>query len=109
MRFIESLDPAERLSLAMRRSLPRPLIPLLLFLYSAAKYSHSSRSCGLTSPLSVIWEKRVVKERRVVAWNLFWCDYLVRCQSLNLERLAVIYILLKYGPGGKEESRSPYL
>lgn len=27
-----------------RRSLPRPLMPLLLFLYSVAKYSHRSRS-----------------------------------------------------------------
>ena len=33
-----------------RRSFPRPLMPLLLFLYSVAKYSSSSLSLWLTLP-----------------------------------------------------------
>lgn len=43
-------EPSCSSSLAaeIRRSLPRPLIPLLLCLYSVAKYSHSSLSVAET-------------------------------------------------------------
>ena len=37
------MDPVEVAVVEMRRSLPRPLIPLLEFLYRIAKYSQSSR------------------------------------------------------------------
>jgi hypothetical protein len=64
-------DPDE----LIRRSFPRPLIPLLLFLYSVAKYSHSPRSCGFMASASVICPNLAVRWRSVEEWNLFWCDY----------------------------------
>jgi len=44
----EAEDAPEEGTADIRRSLPRPLIPLLEFLYSEAKYSHSSLSCAVT-------------------------------------------------------------
>lgn len=64
-------DPDE----LIRRSFPRPLIPLLLFLYSVAKYSHSPRSCGFMASASAIRPNLAVRWRSVEEWNLFWCDY----------------------------------
>lgn len=55
----------------MRRSLPRPLIPLLEFLYSSEKYSHSSRSSGLISSLSCMDANFSVRNLKAGAWNLF--------------------------------------
>ena len=56
----------------IRLSLPRPLMPLLLFLYSVAKYSHSSLSIADTASPSRIDANLIVKFRRVSEWNLFW-------------------------------------
>lgn len=67
--------PSPRFVVEMRRSFPRPLMPLLLFLYRVAKYSHNSRSCGFAGPCSV--EKRCVRVFRVFWWNLFWWDWFV--------------------------------
>ena len=53
------------------RSLPRPLMPLLLFLYRLAKYSHSSLSAALTMSPSLIEANLAVSSLMVVAWNLF--------------------------------------
>lgn len=68
----------------MRRSLPRPLMPLLLFLYRVAKYSQSLRSCGVMGSFSDICENFRVRSLSVVAWNLFWWD----CRSVR-EELAI--------------------
>lgn len=58
-------------------SLPRPLIPLLEFLYSDAKYSHSSlSSCDTQSP-ELMLANFCVRYLRLAAWNLFWCDLMV--------------------------------
>lgn len=54
-----------------RLSLPRPLMPLLLFLYRLAKYSHNSRSWPVRRSASVMLAKRRVRWRRLEAWNLF--------------------------------------
>ena len=56
------------------RSLPRPLIPLLLFLYRLAKYSHSSLSAAWTMSPSLMEANLVVSARIVEMWNLFWWD-----------------------------------
>ena len=53
------------------RCLPRPLIPLLLFLYRVAKYSHSSLSSFDMVLKSAIEAKRLVSDLSVSAWNLF--------------------------------------
>ncbi len=53
-------------------SLPRPLIPLLLFLYRLAKYYNSSVA-STTSSL-FIEANLVTRSRMVAMWNLFWCD-----------------------------------
>lgn len=52
-------------------SFPRPLMPLLEFLYKDAKYSHNSlSSCDTKSP-GLIVANLEVKYLRVAAWNLF--------------------------------------
>lgn len=56
------------------RSLPRPLMPLLLFLYRLAKYSHSSLSAAWTMSPSLMEANLVVRVRMVAMWNLFWWD-----------------------------------
>ena len=40
-------DGTDEETVEMRRSLPRPFMPLLEFLYRSAKYSQISWSCGL--------------------------------------------------------------
>ena len=59
---------------AIRRSLPRPLIPLLEFLYSEAKYSQSSLSSRRTGSPGLMQANFWVRKRRVGEWNLFWWD-----------------------------------
>lgn len=59
----------------MRLSLPRPLIPLLEFLYREAKYSHSFLSSWETQSPGVTVANFVVRYLSVAAWNLFWWDY----------------------------------
>jgi hypothetical protein len=44
---VEEDDP-DWMVVDILRSLPRPLMPLLEFLYRVAKYSHSSLSCDET-------------------------------------------------------------
>ena len=56
------------------RSLPRTLMPLLLFLYRFAKYSHSSLSAEATTSPSLMEANLAVRSRMVRAWNLFWWD-----------------------------------
>lgn len=52
------------------RSLPRPLMPLLQFLYKLPKYSHISCSQGSEGAVSAE-ANRLCKYRRVSEWNLF--------------------------------------
>jgi hypothetical protein len=89
-------DPDE----LIRRSFPRPLMPLLLFLYSVAKYSHSPRSCGFMASASVICPNLAVRWRSVEEWNLFWCDYrqLVMSHSKPAEEDLQIPQLAKHLP-----------
>jgi hypothetical protein len=47
------------------RSLPRPLMPLLLFLYRLAKYSHSSLSAEATTSPSLMEANLAVRSRIV--------------------------------------------
>ena len=56
-------------------SLPRPLMPLLEFLYSDAKYSHSSLSSSDTQSPGLKVANFWVRYLRLAAWNLFWCDF----------------------------------
>lgn len=48
MVYEDELEVAEGAEVAIRRSLPLPLIPLLEFLYRDAKYSKSSLSASVT-------------------------------------------------------------
>jgi hypothetical protein len=78
---IPSLVPelrADELLEPTLRSFPRPLIPLLLFLYRLAKYSHSSLSAACTISPSLMEANLVVRARIVAMWNLFWCDCVLR-------------------------------
>lgn len=55
------------LTVDTRRSLPRPLMPLLLFLYRPAKYCHSALSCGDMCWVSVMLANFIVNSRNVCA------------------------------------------
>lgn len=58
----------------VRRSLPRPLMPLLLFLYVVAKYSQSSRSASETLVALASVANFCVNAFKASAWNRFWWD-----------------------------------
>lgn len=77
----------------MRRSLPRPLMPLFEFLYSEAKYSNSSLSWGETASLSRIDANLDVRKRSIGAWNLFWWDWLHLLASRGPRKLSVLAYL----------------
>lgn len=70
----EELEVAEAGAADIFLSLPRPLIPLLEFLYSDAKYSQSSLSFSETYWPALMDANLEVRYRSVLAWNLFWCD-----------------------------------
>ncbi len=57
-------------SVATLESLPRPLIPLLLFLWMSSRYSSISRSsvemCSMSAPCSL-----VLKSKMLCLWKLF--------------------------------------
>ena len=72
--YDEELEFAEFGAAEILLSLPRPLIPLLEFLYSEAKYSQSSLSLSETYSPARMDANFEVRYRRVLAWNLFWCD-----------------------------------
>lgn len=70
----EDADAPDEGTVDILRSFPRPLMPLLEFLYSEAKYSHRSLSWAVTGSPSLIVLNLVVRYRSVLAWNLFWWD-----------------------------------
>src|SRR3569833_598727 len=67
----ESME--DRGAAPIRRACPRPLMPLLLFLYTAAKYIHSSRSSSLTSARFMMEANFLLSSATSAMWNLFWC------------------------------------
>lgn len=68
-------EMAEIEVLLIRLSLPRPLMPLLQFLYSPRKYSHIAFSHSSTTSPCEIFSNRAFSRRIVAMWNLFWCDF----------------------------------
>jgi hypothetical protein len=67
----DPVDTADEGTCDILLSLPRPLMPLLEFLYRRAKYSQSSLSAWLTGSPSWIVANFVVRWRIVCEWNLF--------------------------------------